>query len=173
MPPHVRARSNVGGLRTLGDELKRELGTFHRLAVGARVLLVSVSDPAVLRAFCLVMAELLVSVAVIASTGGLAIRVGPLSCCSNAETSVRLHRRCPRAQLTRRTAISTPVAGRCPARVARSLIQIGGICSLPMAASHAPSSPTSLARSWRYSAFLSALLNSGGAAANIEWASSP
>ena len=65
------------------------------------------------------------------------------------------------------------VAGWCPARALWSLIHVGGICILPMAASHAPSSPTSLARSWRYSAFLSALLNSGGAAANIEWASSP
>ena len=79
MPPHVRARSNVGGLRTLGDELKREIGTFHRLAVGARVLLVSVSDCVVLGAFCLVMAELLVSVAVSASAGGLATHVGLLS----------------------------------------------------------------------------------------------
>ena len=70
-------------------------------------------------------------------------------------------------------AIALLVAGWCPARALRSLIHVGGICILPMAASHAPSSPTSLARSWRYSAFLSALLNSGGAAANIEWASSP
>ena len=153
--------------------MKREIGTFHRLAVGARVLLVSVSDCVMLGAFCLVMAELLVPGAVNASTSGLAIHAGPLPIGTNGETSLRLHRRCPRAQLTRRTAISPPVAGRCPARVARSLIQIGGICGLPMAALHAPSSPPSLACSWRVSAFLPTPLNSGGAATGIEWASSP
>ena len=78
MPSHVLARSDVDGVRTLDDELGRKLETFHRLAVGARVLLVIVFGCAVLGAFCLVMAELLTQGFVSAAASGLASHVGPL-----------------------------------------------------------------------------------------------
>ena len=59
-------RSDVGGIRTL------------RLAVDARVLLVSVFNFVMLGAVCLVMAELLIPGVVNAATSGIASHAGPL-----------------------------------------------------------------------------------------------
>ena len=56
----VQARPNVGGARTLGDELKREFLIFHLDAVGTLVLLVSILDDSLLGAGCLTRAELLI-----------------------------------------------------------------------------------------------------------------